>query len=195
MAIKTKKISELADIEFDKSLEIVDFQTMTDLDGEDFYLLGCKGGNTGKVATKSIMNTLRKVMQTISVPEEASVETVASEEISTVDISKFEQEVSQLGVSVSNCSSKIQDIETKQKSYAFSTAQKIDELTESIAVLTEKGSSTGTNCDCAEKIAALEAKVAALEGFVKALQAEGYLTLANIKKAAADACPIETSAE
>lgn len=193
MAIKTKKISELADIEFDKGLEIVDFQTMTDLDGEDFYLLGCKGGNTGKVATKGIMNTLRKVMQTISVSEESSVETVASEEIPTVDISKFEQEVSQLGVSVSNCSSKIQDIETKQKTYAFSTAQKIDELTESIAVLTEKGSSTNTaSCDCAEKIAALEAKVAALEGFVQALQAEGYLTLANIKKAAADACPICT---
>jgi hypothetical protein len=52
-----------------------------------------------------------------------------------------------------------------------------------------------TGCDCAEKIAALEAKVAALEGFVKALQADGYLTLANIKKAAADACPVEASAE
>lgn len=46
-----------------------------------------------------------------------------------------------------------------------------------------------------ERISALETKVAALEGFVKALQAEGYLTLANIKKAAAEACPIETSAE
>ena len=44
-------------------------------------------------------------------------------------------------------------------------------------------------------VSSLEAKVAALEGFVKALQADGYLTLANIKKAAADACPIESSAE
>ena len=45
-------------------------------------------------------------------------------------------------------------------------------------------------CNCAEKIAALEAKIAALESFVQALQKDGYLTLKEIQKAAADACPI-----
>jgi polyhydroxyalkanoate synthesis regulator phasin len=46
------------------------------------------------------------------------------------------------------------------------------------------------SCDCSEKIASLENKVAALENFVKALQEESYLTLAKIKQAAADNCPI-----
>ena len=70
-------------------------------------------------------------------------------------------------VSIANCESKIAELEAKVATPAPS-------------------------CDCAEKIAALEAKIAALEGFVQALQADGYLTLANIKKAAADACPICT---
>jgi hypothetical protein len=41
-----------------------------------------------------------------------------------------------------------------------------------------------------QKVQELSEKVAALEGFVKALQEEGYLTLAKIKQAAADNCPI-----
>lgn len=70
-------------------------------------------------------------------------------------------------VSIANCESKIAELEAKVATPAPS-------------------------CNCAEKIAELEAKIAALEGFVQALQADGYLTLANIKKAAADACPICT---
>lgn len=61
-----------------------------------------------------------------------------------------------------------------------------DGLQSSINVIVERISKSDS------AIEALEAKVAALEGFVKSLQAEGYLTLANIKKAAAEACPICT---
>ena len=70
-------------------------------------------------------------------------------------------------VSIANCESKIAELEAKVATPAPS-------------------------CNCAEKIAELESKIAALESFVQALQADGYLTLANIKKAAADACPICT---
>jgi hypothetical protein len=83
-------------------------------------------------------------------------------------------------------------VDAKLKSLAFNTTSSISNIQEAIATLAEKEPTASTGCDCAEKIAALEAKVAALEGFVQALQADGYLTLANIKKAAADACPICT---
>lgn len=71
----------------------------------------------------------------------------------------------------------------------------LEGVKESVSVISNTPAPVASSCDCGEKIAALEAKVAALEGFVKALQEEGYLTLAKIKQAAADACPIETSAE
>lgn len=61
-----------------------------------------------------------------------------------------------------------------------------DGLQSSIDVIVERVSKADS------AIAALEVKVAALESFVQALQADGYLTLANIKKAAAEACPICT---
>jgi len=38
----------------------------------------------------------------------------------------------------------------------------------------------------------LETKSSSYEKFIKELQKDGYLTLAEIKKAAADACPICT---
>lgn len=71
----------------------------------------------------------------------------------------------------------------------------LEGVKESVSVISNTPAPVAASCDCGEKIAALEAKVASLEGFVKALQEEGYLTLAKIKQAAADACPIETSAE
>ena len=101
MAIKTKKITDLGKITIDeKNIKLTD---------GDFYVIGCKAGVTGKVATNEIVNSIKLLVD--------------------------------------------------------------------------------------DKIAALEAKVAALEGFVQALQEEGYLTLAKIKQAAADACPVEVSAE
>ena len=72
---------------------------------------------------------------------------------------------------------------------AMASLDVTDGLQSSIDVIVERISKSDS------AIAALESKVAALEGFVKALQAEGYLTLANIKKAAAEACPVEVPAE
>lgn len=71
----------------------------------------------------------------------------------------------------------------------------LEGVKESVSVISNTPAPVASSCDCSEKIAALEAKVAALEGFVKALQEEGYLTLAKIKQAAADAFPVEVSAE
>ena len=69
---------------------------------------------------------------------------------------------------------------------AMASLEVTDGLQSSINVIVERISKSDS------AIEALEAKVEALEGFVKSLQADGYLTLANIKKAAAEACPICT---
>ena len=69
------------------------------------------------------------------------------------------------------------------------------ELINSVTTISNQPSTVAVECDCEEKIAALSEKIAKLEGFVQALQKNTYLTLAEVKKAAAEACPIETSAE
>lgn len=127
MAIKTKKITDLGKITIDeKNIKLTD---------GDFYVIGCKAGVTGKVATNEIVESIKIIIKKAEIEE-----------------------------SISSLTSSIETI-SKEKIAAE------------------------------EKIAELEAKVAALEGFVKSLQEEGYLTLAKIKQAAVEACPIETPAE
>ena len=46
------------------------------------------------------------------------------------------------------------------------------------------------NEELVKLVSSLENKVKALESFVQALQKDGYLTLKEIQRAAADACPI-----
>lgn len=88
-----------------------------------------------------------------------------------------------IAVSSTNDSDEVEKIKNEVKS--------ISNNLNDLSALVNGISSTPT-CDCDEKITFLENRVAALEGFVQALQADGYLTLANIKKAAAEACPICT---
>jgi uncharacterized phage infection (PIP) family protein YhgE len=63
-------------------------------------------------------------------------------------------------------------------------------LIESVTTISNQPSTVAVECDCEEKITALTEKIAKLEGFVQALQKNSYLTLAEVKKAAAEACPI-----
>lgn len=64
------------------------------------------------------------------------------------------------------------------------------ELIKTVTTVSNQPSTVAVECDCEEKIAALSEKIAKLEGFVQALQKNTYLTLAEVKKAAAEACPI-----
>lgn len=142
MAIKTKKISELGQID----VESVDI-----LKKSDFYFLGCMGGVTGKVSTSDVLNAIR-----------ANVESISSSAVSTFANSRQTEESSELTEDIVNLKVKIEQL-----------YDKINNLNSNIA-----------------KIAELEARCAAFEQFAQALQKDGYLTLAEIKKAAADACPI-----
>lgn len=145
MAIKTKKISDLGQITVESS-EV--------LNKADFYLLGCKGGVTGKVATSDIVKAIRADAN----------EGISSLTRGLTNSNDFDK----LAERVTNNSTKI-DVLTK----------KLDNF---ISTLNEDSDSS--------KLDDIIIDVEKLKQFVQALQKDGYLTLAEIKKAAADACPI-----
>lgn len=64
-------------------------------------------------------------------------------------------------------------------------------LRDVISELASAPAPVANSCNCEAKIQELEAKCNAFEQFLKNLQKDGYLTLAEIKKAAAAACPID----
>lgn len=162
MAIKTKKISELGQIQIDANA----------VTASDFYLIGCQSGITGKVSTSALVDSIKNIVSNV---QGNNARMVAVDERNTAVTDSLKESLDVVVARISKNDSEI------------------SHLNESVTSLTEvvNGMTTvSSNCDCAEKIAALEAKVAALEGFVQALQKDGYLTLAEIRKAAATACPI-----
>lgn len=176
MAIKTKKISDLTEVTVS---QIVNTEGgTTDLDSTNFYLLGCKNTITGKVSTASVVGLIRNIidykLQPVfeKIAGAKAIDTVATASVSDEIVEKVSSDVCDCKVAIQSLDEKITDLNTKYKNYAFSTTSHFASVEETIATLTER--------------------VIALEGFVQALQADGYLTLANIKKAAAEACPICT---
>lgn len=168
MAIKTKKITDLGTIN-------VSADGAGSLNNDDFFLIGCKSGITGKVETKALVNAIIQHVDGVVTTATKSIE--ASALVNVEDVNTMKSEIKTL-------------------------SNNLSDLSGMVSVIASTPAPISTGCDCEGKVAALEskvatleAKVAALEGFVQALQSDGYLTLANIKKAAAEACPIETSAE
>lgn len=145
MAIKTKKISDLGQITVESS-EV--------LNKADFYLLGCKGGVTGKVATSDVVKAIRAD---------------ANEDISSLT----------RGLTNSN------DFDTLAERVT-NNSTKIDVLTEKL----DNFISTLNDTSNLTKINEISLDVEKLKQFIITLQKDGYLTLAEIKKAAAECCPI-----
>jgi predicted nucleic acid-binding Zn-ribbon protein len=167
MAIKTKKITELGQIE----VENIDI-----LKKSDFYFLGCMGGVTGKVSTSDVVNAIRANVEDFVYPHQ------------NTEIGKISDRTTTLETNTENMRAEIDRVVATLNNTSLSN--------ERIVVLEEKVQSLETkNAELEAKAEGYENRIAALESFVQALQADGYLTLANIKKAAADACPIETPAE
>lgn len=138
MAIKTKKITDLGQIQVSYS----ENGTST-LDIADFYLIGCQSGVTGKVSTAEIAEVIRSLIGKATDPSVLS-------------------------------------------SYVGQSTDQIDELNNVISDLVIKVD------DLTNRVTELETKSSSYEKFIQELQKDGYLTLAEIKKAAADACPICT---
>lgn len=145
MAIKTKKISDLGQITVESS-EV--------LNKADFYLLGCKGGVTGKVATSDVVKAIRAD---------------ANEDISSLT----------RGLTNSN------DFDTLAERVT-NNSTKIDVLTEKL----DNFISTLNDTSNLTKINEISLDVEKLKQFIITLQKDGYLTLAEIKKAASECCPI-----
>lgn len=195
MAIKTKKITELGQIE----VENIDI-----LKKSDFYFLGCMGGVTGKVSTSDVVNAIRANVEDFVYPHQntqiAEVKNqvkLLSDKLETSfghldKVDNVEKSLNALSGDVDYVKTKITEQDTfnsELNTFRTSTDDKINNL------VYNDSTNTGKIRELEIKIAELESKVSAFETFVQALQADGYLTLANIKKAAADAYPVEVSAE
>lgn len=146
MAIKTKKISELGQI------EVADIDI---LKKSDFYFLGCMGGVTGKVSTSDVVNAIRANVEATS---RDTIQSYANTRQST-DLSKVEERITNLEINLKKERENVEKLKNLNK-----------ELSNSLTQMSEK--------------------VTAIESFLQALQKDGYLTLAEIRKAAAEACPI-----
>lgn len=93
MAIKTKKISELGQI------EVADIDI---LKKSDFYFLGSMGGVTGKVSTSDVVNAIR-----------ANVESISKDAVSSYGNSRQSAEISKITERVTNLEVKIEEISKK----------------------------------------------------------------------------------
>ena len=164
MAIKTKKISELDTLTIgtgDTSME----------NGGILFLCTKTSGATGKLSSKTLFETVHKVAEDecLKLKEELQKPTENPTSVATASIVD-NSEISALKTTVDALTKGLNDLSVKYKNFTFNQSDKNSSYIEQINVLTEK--------------------VAALEGFVQALQKDGYLTLKEIQRAAADACPI-----
>lgn len=146
---------------------------LSEITSNGSFLLGQNGNVTGKISYSTIMNEVEEKITTAIASIPTSDEDTSTNE-DTVTNDRF--------ISLSN---KVENNTTQ-----ISTVAKTQATLESVVV-----SSSEKSLLLEQKVQELSEKVAALEGFVKALQEEGYLTLAKIKQAAADNCPICTHSE
>ena len=92
MAIKTKKITDLGKITIDgKNIKLTD---------GDFYIIGCKAGVTGKVATNEIVNSIKLLVDDKSSDIERIKESISSLSSSIATISSHEEKIAALEAKV-----------------------------------------------------------------------------------------------
>ena len=139
-------------------------------------VLGVNGGTTGKIELSEIAKFVKSGIQ---LPETQKSEVTKDDLV------------------------KVQDSVTKCETVVATAKKASDELASKFTTMVY--SQTHKNADYESKISALEARCETLEGlvdslndkveklidFVHSLQGEGYLTLANIKRLAAEHCPCE----
>ena len=149
---------------------------LSEITSNGSFLLGQNGNVTGKISYSSIMNEVEEKIATAiaNIPTEDEDKT---ENVDTVTNDRF--------ISLSNkVENNITQISTVAKTQATlegivaSSSEKMLLLEQEIQNLKGKN----------EK---LEKQIASLVAFVHSLQADGYLTLANIKRLAAEHCPCE----
>lgn len=169
MAIKTKKITDLTTITTTNS-----------------FLLGSQNGVTGKISYSSIISEIEELINAkISSIQPTEPETVKVAQVEeSEEVTALKNEITSLKNTLGELSVSYKNLNKKYNTYVQSTSDTILELQENVRLLSVAPQTTDTS--------ALETRVAALESFVQKLQKDGYLTLAEIRKAAAETCPICT---
>lgn len=167
MAIKTKKIADLTTISTTNS-----------------YLLGSQNGVTGKIPYSSITSEIEELINSkISSIQPATPTTVeVAQDVESAEVTALKNEIASLKNTLGELSVSYKNLNKKYNTYVQSTSETILELQENVRLLSVAPKTTDTS--------ALETRITALESFVQALQKDGYLTLKEIQRAAADACPI-----
>lgn len=189
MAIKTKKISEL--------------DTLTNINGT-YAVVGVGDGSTGKI-------TLEQIKNFVNPPKTRTVEQVS--EVTKQDLNEVSSEVKKVADEVAAVKKSSDEFVTKYTNMVYTQTQKngvyeseisklnsfdekltevVDSLEDRIATLENPVQALQEDNSLEQKVQELSEKVAALESFVHKLQKDGYLTLAEIRKAAAETCPICT---
>lgn len=171
MAIKTKKITDLTPLSGNNDA--------LSSKGDKIYFLGTISDITGKIDYTSIINDVRDIVanQVSSAVETYMVSVAAEEEpveevpsASNEDLIRLENFTNQIKRELSDVVAAYKELNNKYISHVTSNAE---------IILTLQ-----------TQLAEQETKIATLEGFVQALQKDGYLTLKEIQRAAADACPL-----
>lgn len=143
--------------------------TVSDFKEGKLYFLGTKDGVTGKISSSDITAVISSLIpetpQTTDAPQTRSI----------VDVEESRALVQDSKRLVESVQASLADFSSKYTSFTGSQTRKHEEIDSTLA--------------------SLQQKVEALEAFVHALQGESYLTLANIKKAAAEHCPCEATHE
>lgn len=171
MAIKTKKISELASLDLGgTAVEVITSGGVN--------LLGTTtGGVTGKLSTKTLYDAIKSEVleacrQEISANENAR-NTPALMSLRSEDLTSVNESIATLTSKLQTTNKALNDLSLKYKNYTFNTAKRINSISETLEESVEK--------------------LAKLEQFIKDLQKDGYLTLAEIKKAASVCFPVSTT--
>ena len=160
MAIKTKKISEL--------------DTLKDINGT-YAVVGVGDGTTGKI-------TLEQIKNFVDAHKAKTVEQVS--EVSKQDLKAVSSEAKKVADEVAAVKKSSDEFVTKYTNMVYTQTQKNGVYESEISKLNT------FNEELVELVSSLETRVKSLESFVQALQKDGYLTLKEIQRAAADACPI-----
>ena len=161
MAIKTKKIGDL---------NIIGIS-----DEKSVHLLGSYATETGRVALSDIFsvvddkfsNQMNTLESTISTMVAATAQVATVDETEESDVSK---QLTEIKCSIEDLASEYKSLLKKYNSFTTSVLETQLMMQDSISKLT---------LDC-EKY----------ESFIMSLQKDGYLTLKEIQRAAAEACPI-----
>lgn len=174
MAIRTKKISDLSKIEATA----------------DSLILGVNGGTTGKIQLSDIAELVKSG---IEIPE------TQKSEVTKADLTKVQDSVTKCEAIITTTKKATEELASKFTTMVYSQTQKNGSYETIHSTLESRCNTISEYVDgLPEKVKTLEKKVETLEGlvnnlikFVHSLQGEGYLSLANIKKAAAEHCPCE----